>query len=133
MKLTDALSYLRSTSDQTHKFWGYYQAVTAAAVGFAWASSKPPSELIVGLVVAYLIFAALNCRLVISSQTAAFTIWNSIQKYKAQSTEPVPAQFVPILELNQPDNSKLIGGMHIGLSILASLAMLARINFSACA
>ncbi|GCL62567.1 hypothetical protein [Pseudaquabacterium pictum] len=127
MKLTDAMSHLRSISDQTHKFWAYYQAVTAGVIGFAWASSKPPPELLIGLTVAYAIFAFLNCRLVVSSQEVALAVWRAIQKYKEQPSEPITPQFLPILDLNQPDDPTLIKGMHIGLSILTATAVLARI------
>jgi hypothetical protein len=126
MKLTDALTHLRSTSDQTHKFWGYYQAVTAAAVGFAWASSKPPQQLIFGLITAYAIFAFLNCRLVVTSQSAALSVWQTIQDYKPLPDETLNPTLLPITRLNRPDEPTLIGGMHIGLSILAAFAMYAR-------
>jgi hypothetical protein len=126
MKLTDALGHLRSTSDQTHKFWGYYQAVTAAAIGFAWASSKPPPQLIFGLIVAYAIFAFLNCRLVVTSQSAALAVWQAIQDYRPLPDEAINPTLLPITRLNRPDEPTLIGGMHVGLSILAALAMYAR-------
>jgi hypothetical protein len=126
MKLTDALGHLRSTSDQTHKFWGYYQAVTAASIGFAWASSKPPPQLIVGLIVAYAIFAFLNCRLVVSSQASALAIWQAIQEYKPLSDEAINPGLLPLTKLNRPDDPTLIGGMHVGLSVLAAFAMYAR-------
>jgi hypothetical protein len=129
MKLTDAISYLRSTSDQTHKFWGYYQAVTAAVVAFAWSTNNPPTKLLFGLIIAYLIFSFLNCRLIASSQAAALVIWSSIQSYKGHSAEILPAQFAPLLELNKPDNPRLVVSMHFTISILASLAMLARIKY----
>lgn len=126
MKLTDALSALRSTSDQTNKFWGYYQAVTTAAVIFAWAStSREP--VIVGLVVAYAIFAYLNRKLVVSSQTDARLIWDAIQNYMLNPTEAIESRFGTIPATNRPEMPRDVGLLHVGLSVLAGLAMLARL------
>jgi len=127
MTLTDAIAALRATSDQTHKFWGYYQAVTAASVAFAWASNAPPTKLLVGLTAAFLVFAILNCRLVFSSQSAALETWNAIQAYKEDPPVPITPQFEKLLTLNKPDTPELIGALHLALSIAACLAILARI------
>lgn len=132
MELSDAISYLRSTSDQTHKFWGYYQAVTAAAVAFSWTSTKPPAELLIGLATGYLLFSLLNCRLIASSQIAALEIWRSIQSHKEDSTKTMPIKFSSILKLNKPDNPRFVVGMHITISICAAMAILIRIKFIGC-
>jgi hypothetical protein len=131
MKLSDALTQLRGTSDQTHKFWAYYQAFTAAAIGFAWASTKPPWQLIVGLAAAYSIFAIFNGRLVMVSQTAALKTWQAIQAYRANPSEPIAPEFSPLLELNEPDAPGVICAMHVALSVAASLAILASLCFRA--
>ncbi|MDO9619426.1 MAG: hypothetical protein Q7J43_17300 [Pseudomonas sp.] len=129
MKLTDAVSYLRSTTDQTHKFWGYYQAVTVAAIVFVWSSSKPPTGMIAVLVVAYLAFSTLNCRLIFSSQESALKIWQCIQEYKPNISETELKHFIPLLDLGKPDNPYGVLCMQASISILASAAMLARIKF----
>jgi hypothetical protein len=127
MELADAISYLRNTTDQTHKFWAYYQAVTGAVVTFAWSVKHPSAGLLFGLVLGYLMFSLFNCRLVASSQAAAVIIWNSIQSYKGQLAQTVPTQFSALLDLNKPDNTKLVVGMHVVISVSAALAILAKI------
>lgn len=127
MELTDAISYLRNTTDQTHKFWAYYQAVTGTVVTFAWSVKHPSAGLLFGLVLGYLMFSLFNCRLVASSQAAAVVIWNSIQNYKGQLAQTVPTQFSPLLDLNKPDNTKLVVGMHVVISVSAALAILAKV------
>jgi hypothetical protein len=127
MTLTDALSHLRSISDQTHKFWGYYQAVTAASVVFAWTDlTRSHPALIPGLVFAYAMFAILNCRLVVSSQVSALATWQAIQNYTPLPNETVNPGLLPLTKLNKPDNPKLVGGMHVLASIMAGYAMYAR-------
>lgn len=126
MKLADAMTHLRSASDQTHKFWGYYQAVTIGAVGFAWASSMPPRQFIVGLVFAYAMFAILNCRLVVSSQATALQIWQAIQQYTPTPDEVTNTSLISITKFNKPDAPVIVGGLHIALSILAAIAINAR-------
>jgi hypothetical protein len=127
MKLTDALSYLQSTADQTHKFWGYYQAVTAASVAFAWTDlGKPHPTLIPGPVVAYAMFAILNCRLFVSSQASARAIWEAIQNYERLPDETVNPGLIGLTKLNEPGHPIGIGVMHVALSITAGFAMYAR-------
>jgi hypothetical protein len=127
MTLDSAIAALRSTSDQTHKFWGYYQAVTAAAVGAAWASSEHPPHVIIGLVVAYFLFALGNFRLVVSSQAAARKTWEAIQDYKKAPPVPISLKFKELLSLNKPDRPGFTGGVHLLLSLAASAAMLLRL------
>ena len=129
LTLSDAISSLRAFSDQTHKFWGYYQAVTAAAVAFAWASTSPPLGVIIGLVLAYVVFASLNCRLVVGSQRASLAVWSTIQEYKTTHVDDITPEFRPILSLNQPEPPGEVRAMHVTLSIVAACAMLARLWF----
>ncbi|MGY2339443.1 hypothetical protein ACW9HW_09385 [Pseudomonas sp. SDO5532_S415] len=129
MELTDAISYLRNTTDQTHKFWGYYQAVTAAAVAVAWSVDGPKAGLLFWFVLGYVMFSFFNCRLVASSQAEAVIIWNSIQSYKGQLAQTVPTQFSPLLDLNKPDNTRLVVLMHIVISVFAVLAIIAGIVY----
>ncbi|WP_156902251.1 hypothetical protein [Azohydromonas australica] len=131
MKISDALAHLRSTSDQTHKFWAYYQAFSAAAVGFSWASKAPPNSLIYGLFFGYAVFAALNFRLIISSQRSALIIWNAINDYSKSPSkeEEIPYQFMPLLRLNKPDKPLIIGAIHGIVSISILLAIMARTWF----
>lgn len=128
MKLADALGTLRSTSDQTHKFWGYYQAVTAAAVGFAWASTSP-KPVIVGLAFVYAVFAFFNRQLIVSSQKDASAVWEAIQTYTKNPFEPIEEAFKSIPATNQPERPERVGMLHIALSIFAGVAVLARLCF----
>ena len=132
MELSDAISYFRYSLDQAHKFWGYYQAITAAAVAFAWASTKPPAEVLIGLAIVYLLFSLLNCRLIMASQVAALEIWRSLQDYKRSPAETKPSQFLSLLKLNKPDDPRLVAGMQITLSMFATMAILIRIKFVGC-
>jgi hypothetical protein len=132
MELSDAISYFRYSLEQAHKFWGYYQAITAAAVAFAWASTKPPAELLIGLATVYLLFSLLNCRLIVASQVAALEIWRLLQDYKESPTETKSSQFLSLLKLNKPDNPILVAGMQIILSLFATMAILFRIVFVGC-
>lgn len=128
MKISDALTHLRSTSDQTHKFWAYYQAFSAAAFAFAWTSTDPPRQLIYGLFFGYAIFALLNFRLIVSSQRSALTIWNAIDEYSKEPSEEdrIPIKFLPLLKLNKPDAPAIIGAIHGAVSVSILLAILAR-------
>lgn len=132
MELTDAITYLRSALDQAHKIWGYYQVITSAAIAFAWASTKPPVEILIGLAMVYLLFSVLNCRLIYCSQVAALEIWNSIQNYQ-DAKKTVPAHFLPILKLNKPDSLRRVVGMHFAISLCAIVVILVRIKYVGCA
>jgi len=128
MKLTDVLAHLRATMDQSHKFWGYYQGVTVAAVAFAWASTSPRDTTIFGLICGYAIFALLNCRLIQLSQKAALATWKAIQLYALvpAPADAIDSRFAPLLGLNKPDSPSLVTVMHLSLSALAAIAMWVR-------
>ena len=133
LTLSEAISSLRVFSDQTHKFWGYYQAFTAAAIAFAWASTTQQSRVIIGLVFAYVLFALFNCRLVVGSQRASVAVWNAIQEYKARHLASITPEFLPILSLNQPEPPGQVRAMHVALSAGAACVMLSRLLFLKCA
>lgn len=128
MKLTDALATQRAFADQTHKFWGYYQAFTAAAIAFAW-SNTASEKAIVLLTVVYAIFAGFNCRLVYLSQKSALDVWNAVQRYMKANIESIPSQFLEIPAFNKPDEPSRIRLVHIAFSVTAALIMLARLCF----
>lgn len=128
MKLSDAMGTLRSTSDQTHKFWAYFQAFTAAAITLAWSTtSKGP--VIVGLCAGYLLFSYFNRRLVVSSQTDARKIWTAIQSYVETTPQEVPELLREVTTTNQPETPERVKRLHVGMTALAAAVMLARIPF----
>ena len=128
MKVSDAMGTLRSTSDQTHKFWAYFQAFTAAAITLAWSvTSKAP--VIVGLCAGYLIFSYFNRRLVVSSQTDAEKIWNAIQSYVEKTPQDVPRLLRGVTTTNKPETPERVKWLHLGMTALAAAVMLGRIPF----
>lgn len=125
MKLTDALTYLRSTMDQTHRFWAYHQAFTAGTVVLMWSPAKQNFMLYI-LAAGYTLFALFNLRLVVESQAAARQIWEAIQKYSLEKSEPIPQTFLPLLKLNEPDQLWKVVGSHSLLSVCVVGAILLR-------
>jgi len=123
--LSDALSQFQNAVDQSHKFWGYYQAFSAAAIAFAWASDRPPKEMVYGMVGGYALFALFNCRLVYASQKSALAIWYAIQTYVKANKAQIPAAFRPLPALNRPDRPSLVATMHLVLSVLVCVAIYA--------
>lgn len=101
MTLSDAMGILRSTSDQTHKFWTYFQLVTASAMTLAWGATTQV-HVVFGLVLGYALFAYLNGLLVNSSQTDARKIWTSIQAYVADMPGEVPEKWPRLSEQHSP-------------------------------
>ncbi|AQZ32594.1 hypothetical protein O203_23245 [Ectopseudomonas chengduensis] len=128
MKLGDAMGTLRSTSDQTHKFWAYFQAFTAGGITLAW-STTTQVAIVLGLVAGYAVFAHFNRLLVVSSQTDARKIWDSIQAYVAEVPAEVPEQLKEVPKTNEPQDPKRVKWLHVSITLLAALVMLARIPF----
>jgi hypothetical protein len=124
--LSDAISMLRAYTDQTHKFWGYYQAVTIATVGYAWAASALPEHILATLSWAYPTFVLLNHRLVFESQTAARTVWDSIQTYKHASGHLITPEFRENLTLSRPTEPSAVAVMHVLIGSAGTLAILER-------
>jgi hypothetical protein len=128
MKLSDAMTALRSTSDQTHKFWAYFQAFTAAGVTLAWLTTiKAP--VIIGFAAGFCVFAHFNRRLVVSSQADAAKIWKAIQAYVDTKPDDLPDQLKEITTTNEPDDPKRIKKLHWAMTIVAVVVMLVRIPF----
>ncbi len=123
MNLANVIDYLLRTTDQTHRFWGYYQVVTAAAVGFAWSPAASSKEIIYWLMAAYIIFAIGNCILVSTSQSTAREIWGAMQEYKKEQKESIDSKFLSLIELNKPWSPKFVAGTHVALSVAAVVAM----------
>ena len=117
---------LRSYTDQTHKFWGYYQAVTVATVGYAWAASSLPPHILAMLAVAYPVFTYLNHRLVVESQNAALTVWKSIQTYSERSGKDITPEFLPNLSLSKPIEPTAVAAMHFCIGAAATAAIIER-------
>ena len=128
MKLSDVMGTLRSTSDQTHKFWAYFQAFTAGGITLAWGTTTEVA-VVAGLVVGYLIFAYFNRSLVVSSQTDARKIWTSIQSYVAAVPAEVPEPFKDVPKTNEPEEPERVKRSHLEMTAVAVAVMLARIPF----
>jgi hypothetical protein len=128
MDLSGALGTLKSTSDQTHKFWAYYQAFTAAAIGFAWASTTK-KEFVIGLAVAYPLFAYFSNKLVASSQADARLVWDAIQQYTDNHPDKVAKEFQAIPAIGKPETAERVRGLHIAISLFSLGAILARLYF----
>lgn len=120
-----AINYLRATSDQAHRFWGYYQAVTFAVIGFGWSNSMRSSATIFAVVFAYTIFVTLNFRLVIASQKCAIETWNVIQQYIESKGDFRNEVLDRITGFNKPDSPFIVGTLHVLLSFLSVLAIYA--------
>lgn len=130
MKLSDAMGTLRSTQDQTHKFWAYFQIFTGAAVTLAWGpTTKVP--LILGLCAGYVLFCYFNRRLVVASQADAHKIWTAIQSYVEQTPQDVPESLRVVTTTSKPDTPKRVQQLHRALTALAAAVMLARLPFLA--
>ena len=131
LSLSDALSHYRGVSDATHRFWGYFQAVAAGAAGFAWLREKPlDSRLLVVLSIAFVVFAVLNWRLIVQSQTEAKCASDSIKAYLRGDDTPqgtakpnVSVHLQPILAKLAPDKPTVVGAWHIGLSVATVVAI----------
>ena len=128
MKLSDTMGVLRSTSDQTHKFWGYFQAFTAGGVTLAWGATTEVPVVVI-LVLGYLTFAYFNRVLVVSSQRDARKIWTSIQSYVAATPNEVPEQFNDITKTNEPADPDRVRQLHLSMTVLVAIVLLARIPF----
>ncbi|EPJ2807505.1 hypothetical protein ACTHGN_000495 [Pseudomonas putida] len=120
MNLNDAVSYFRSITDQTHRFWAYYQGVTAAVVVLVWSIEVVPKNSGWWLVLGYLLFSLLNCRLIALSQRGAVVAWQCIQDYRQQSSGEIPVPLQPLLDINKPDSTFSVIVMHIALSVFAA-------------
>lgn len=123
--LDHALAHYRSLSDSTHKFWGYFQLVAIATVGYVWAphmvQSKAPVSLFFLLGLAFSVFAILNWRLVVISQADAVNAADCLKKYAAKVE--VPAELKPIIERIDPDSAFRVGAWHAALSLAALTAI----------
>jgi hypothetical protein len=120
LTLSDALSHYRSVSDATHKFWGYFQAVAVGTAAFAWSSKVPVEAQLFGfLSIAFAIFAALNWRLVVSSQAEAVIAAECLKKYAASLGDTVPSDLLPIIDRINPYSPQRIGLWHVVLSLAA--------------
>jgi len=126
LSLGETLTACRAYSDQTHKFWGYYQAATAAAVGFAWASTSLPEHVRACLAAAYLAFALFNRRLVMEAQAAYSHVWNSIQIFALREADNITEEFRGNLSLVEPEKPEKVGLLHVVLSAAAAAAILLR-------
>jgi hypothetical protein len=86
LTLSDALSHYRSVSDATHRYWGYFQVVAIGTAGFAWSHAASDIQLFVFLSIAFVVFAVLNGRLVMSSQGEAVAAVQCIRNYASSAT-----------------------------------------------
>ena len=81
LTLADALSHYRSVAETTHKFWGYFQAVSVGTAAFAWSRDNTSEvKLFALLSIAFAVFAIGNWRLVVSSQAEAVAAKKCIMK-----------------------------------------------------
>jgi len=123
--LDNALSHYRSLSDSTHKFWGYFQLVAIASVGYVWAPhvehTQEPLLLFSILGLAFGVFVLLNWRLVVISQADAVNAADCLKKYAAKVE--VPAELKPIIDRIQPDSAFRVGTWHAALSLAALAAI----------
>ena len=117
---------LRAYTDQTHKFWGYFQAVTGATVGYSWAATALPPHILAMLAVAYPVFVFLNHRLVVESQTASLDVWRSVQAYVARVGNRVTPEFLPNLALSKPVAPTAVALMHASIGAAATAAIIER-------
>ena len=129
LTLTDALSQYRSVSEATHRFWGYFQAVAAGTAAFAW-SREPPADtqVFIFLALAFAVFAALNWRLVVNSQSEAEVVARCIRAYVSSPSAATPSELLPIIQRIRPDSARLVGFWHAGLSLATLFAVWWRYN-----
>lgn len=123
LTLADALSRYSSVSDTTHKFWGYYQILAAGTATVAWTTLDRNLEEFVFLSMAFAIFAALNLRLVVSSQREAVLAKECIQNFARRSSAEVPVELRPMIEKISPDGAITVGLWHAGLSVATVAAV----------
>ncbi|RZT91445.1 hypothetical protein [Rivibacter subsaxonicus] len=123
--LVDAMAVGRAHADQTHKFWGYFQVVTAAALALAWSSHGPPEQIRWGLALGYAGFAFFNWRLVRDSQAASFATWSAITNYCKTHPAQITPEFSNLPTLNRPMRPWIVALGHALLSLLALAALVA--------
>lgn len=68
---SDVLSHYRASSDASHRFWSYFQAISLGAAAFAWSQNATNCIVLMILTIGYIAFSFANRRLVISSQAEA--------------------------------------------------------------
>jgi hypothetical protein len=126
--LSDTISTFRAISDQTHRIWAYYQAVTLAMLAYVWGGKDgPDASVVVFSIVIYAIFALGNGYLVANSQRNSLIVWKSIQAYVQRARSGINSEFEPNLSLGKPLGPGKVMVGHCAMSLAALCAMLARV------
>ena len=124
-KVSDALGHLRGLTDQNHKYWGYFQAFTVAAVALAWSTGAKDSwPVAIGVSAAYLLFSILNCRVLKLGQETARETWQAIQTFMADHPTEVDSAFARVLAMNEPDSVRLVVlGQRVQTGVVVALIL----------
>lgn len=70
--LAEAIATYRWCIDTCHKLWGYFHAILAASVLFAWAGNGPRPDVALGVLSLLMgAFSVANCRILLDFQRAA--------------------------------------------------------------
>jgi hypothetical protein len=117
LSLNDALSHYHSVSDTAHKFWGYFQIVAAGTAAFAWSREAGGElQLFAFLALGFAVFAALNWRLVVCTQSEAVAAAHCVKAHASALGDAVPRELRPLVERIDPDPAFLVGVWHAVLS-----------------
>jgi hypothetical protein len=129
--LADAASAVRAYSDQTHRFWGYFQVASAGTAAFAWAGHSPATwsyqnrhVLLVVLLVAYISFSIANNLLLQGSQRAARDGHDAIADFKRRHPAEIDGYLGKIVLLNKPVKPSTAGLLHLAIIIAVCASVL---------
>lgn len=121
--ISEALSQYRSIADATHRFWGYFQAVAAAAAAFAWSREECDFQVFLFLSAAFSVFAFLNWRLVVGSQADAELAANCVKSYAELRKADIPGELQNIFKTASPEQTTKVAWWHGGLSLATFVAI----------
>jgi hypothetical protein len=129
--LADAASAVRAYSEQTHKFWGYFQVASAGTAAFAWAGHSPSTwsdqnrhVILVVLLLAYLFFAVANNLLLQGSQRAVRVGYEAISEFKAKNQGDIDGDLGKVLVLNEPVKPWMAVLLHLAIIVAVFAAVL---------
>ncbi len=123
LSISDAVAHYRSVSEDTHKFWGYFQAIAAGSAAFAWSRDYASLPLFAWLTIAFGIFAVLNLRLVVGSQASAVIAERCIKEFLRNNPAEAPQELAPMIADIRPGSALSVGVWHAGLAAAVMAAI----------
>jgi hypothetical protein len=125
--LKDAIALYSGKIDLSHKLWTYLQVVAAGAAGFAWGATRPPTAVLVVVLVAFLVFAGVNGLLLVSTQREAVEIAKAIKNYDEEHPNEIQS-FSRVLATLKPWRASWVAYAHIGIDVVTVGAIVAQLG-----